>query len=275
MRTGLKCLTVWVMLGCGLLAPAAGQNRGNQDATRLAFEVATIKPAKPDEVSMNLMISPGSFTAEHASLRELIKFAYQIKSNDQLVGSPAWADNVYFDVNGKAAENEAGPVARENLLDKLDRSRRMLISLLEERCELRITRTTRELPVYSLAIAKGGPKMKESAGAKDAAGGGFPNIGRTGPQEVTAKNISMKHLAEWLSRRDDVGKRPVIDATGLTGDYDFTLRGLAGPQATATEVEAATSIFTALPEQLGLRLVAEKAPVDVLVVDQVKRPSEN
>jgi uncharacterized protein (TIGR03435 family) len=216
---------------------------------------------------------------------DLIEFAYGIKSDDQLVGAPSWLKTEYFDIQAKASEADIARYDKLGLQEKIKLCDLLLQSLLEDRFQLKTKVETRELPVYALVVANGGIKMKEvqmdpipSAGVPPAPGAHLPRITRTGKNEVTASAWPMSGMADWLSRSYEVGNRPVVDETGLKGNYDFVLRGVPlspPPPDDGSSQDPAVSLFTSLPEQLGLKLVPVKAPVEVLVIDHVEQPSPN
>jgi uncharacterized protein (TIGR03435 family) len=183
---------------------------------------------------------------------------------------------------------------------RLDQNRLMVQSLLADRFKLSVTRSTRELPVYALVVAKGGPKLKDvtpaslygnavaippasergSAPSPPPGRGTNMFIGRDGEMILTAKSVSIANLLGILSQQ--LG-RQILDRTGLKGTYDFTLQytpeksipGLQGPGDTPPPDSSGTSIFTAIQEQLGLRLESTKGPVDVIVIDHIEKPSPN
>ncbi len=160
-------------------------------------------------------------------------------------------------------------------------------SLLAERFQLKTRVETRELPVYALVVAKGGIKMKEveadpprAPGTPPQPNAHSPQIGTTAPNQFTATAWPIGEMTVWLSHFEELGKRIVVNETGLTGHYDWVLNGVSQraqqPDASGSAAqEPVTSIFTALPEQLGLKLVPQKAPVEVLVIDHVEKPSAN
>jgi len=256
--------------GCALavaaLAPteSRAQSKSGAAPTPTAFEVATVKPSKPGDTGSSLLRDASSkFTAENATLRMLITYAYNIQDH-QLLGGPAWVNSETFDVVGKP---DGHP--------DLDQFRQMIKSLLADRFQLKLHPDTRELPIYNLVVGKNGPKLslwKDSPG---------PMVkGQRG--KLTCQKVSTAMLAKALTRRLD---RTVTDLTGLTGDYDFTLEWTPdetqGPRPTEISdrqpgtSELGPSIFTALQEQLGLKLVAGRGPVEVLIIASAERPSAN
>jgi uncharacterized protein (TIGR03435 family) len=240
--------------------------------TAPAFEVATVKPSAPGVHGMSLNFSPGGrFTATNVPLRMLITFAWTLQDH-QLTGGPGWLGSDTFDIVGKPAEeipnNDAGH----------ERLRLLVRSLVTERFKLEIHTETKDLPIYALVLAKNGPKLvaagTESIGA---------NI-RGSRGQLTCVKVSTSMLAQQLAAR--LG-RNVVDKTGLSGDYDFKLEwqpdtgevpGKGGdrpPDAINSDAPAGPSLFTALQEQLGLKLEAQKGPVEILVVDHAEKPPGN
>lgn len=244
-----------------------------------AFEVATIKPNKDAQGGLRIDLSPSDFNARGGSVQELIEFAFNVNSHDQLQGQPGWTSSQRFDIHAKASDDEIARIHNLPAMQQVTQLRLMLQSLLADRFQLKVSCRKPELPVYALVVARGGPKLREvevdplpSPGMQPRPGAHLPRLGKTGANQYTATAWDMGSTADFLSRFDEVGHRMVVDETGLKGHYDFVLNGISvGPSADGT----ATSIFTALKEQLGLELVPRKAPVEVLVIDHVEPPSGN
>jgi uncharacterized protein (TIGR03435 family) len=211
----------------------------------------------------------------------LLTQAFQVDA-DQIINEPGWATVDRWDIQAKMLDP-----TDVVMLGKMsfDQRRAMLVQILTDRFGLKIHHDTRELSVYALVVAKGGPRMAESKPDPNLPSKGAPpNI--TGPDgKLVGRGVSPDILAEELSW--DVG-RTVVDKTGLRGRYDFTLRwipdiaGRTSTAASARDGEALTgdqiageSLFTAIQEQLGLRLRPTKASVDVVVIDQIKKPTDN
>jgi len=299
-----------VVFGMMLFNPSHAQIL-HANGPRPSFEVATIKPSKSDEMPSILWDRrDGRMSATHISVRALIKSAYNIRAplDDQLVGGPAWLDRDTFDVEGKADASTVASMNKLSLMDSLQQFQLMLQSLLEDRCQLKLNATMQQLPAYRLVVAKGGPKLKtvdvpdEVAGSRmppppppppppangaaptvgQPKGGPFPGINQTGPNQVTGTAVRMSWFADWLLSQEQDGDRLVVDQTGLKGNYDFVLNGVsvrtpsAPPGATpAQQDELTVSMFTALKEQLGLKVIPIKAPLEVLVIEHVDKPSVN
>jgi uncharacterized protein (TIGR03435 family) len=193
-------------------------------------------------------------------VKTLIQAAYRVQ-DFQIIGGPAWIDAEGFDI--------VATPDREIVFDNpaTDAMPRMLQLLLEDRFQLKVHRETREMSVYAMVIGRTGPKLQEAKQA-DGKNWGF----NYGPGGLTATNAPMSVFSDWLSGQ--VG-RSVINKTDLNGYFDFTLRFVPDPLATKEPVPEGPSIFTALQEELGLRLESDKGSVEVIVIDSVQRPSEN
>lgn len=203
-----------------------------------------------------------------------------------VIGGPAWLDSELYDLDAKAQ----GAASLDQTAGL------MLQTFLEDRCKLKVRREGKETAVYALTVAKGGPKLKESTpdsctpldlSHPVAAPGftpcGFPSMrGNGGAIILDSKGTTIAEFAARSLTRID---RPVVDKTGLTGRYDIHLEysmtgvmyvnGGEAPDVTLPPDPTGTSVFSAVQSQLGLRLTADKAPIDVIVVDSVERPSEN
>lgn len=236
----------------------------------LRFEVASLKPAPGDPGTAWIHPMPGGerYIATHAPLRLFLTTVYRIKA-DQVTGGPGWIDTALFDMDARAA--------RPSTMEELHA---MLKDLLAERFQLRTHFETKERPVYILTAArvKGlTPHPAGSAGDPTIA----PSMSKPLHVELKATAASMDYFAYSLTTLLD---RPVLDKTGLTGQYDFTVSYTAelapgiSPDRLVNGAPLDTSgpsIFDALRDQLGLRLEPQKGPVPILVIDHVEKPSEN
>lgn len=290
---------------CAMFAIPAPAQIFRTTGQRPSFDVASIKPSRADADRKVLMgTRDGYFTADHVTLRELVKFAYQINLDEQLTGGPGWVDQQYFDVEGKAALPDVESMRKQGVAWSIHQFDFMVQSLLEDRFALKVSTRTEQLPAYALVIAKGGPKLKQVAVSQEMAmsvkpppppppgpppsaplppgapapPASLPGVRQTGPNQLTANGVRIAWLADWLSHQAEVGNRAVIDHTGLEGNYDFVLDGVSleppAPGAPPAD-ELTVSIFTALQQQLGLRLTPTKAPAEVLVIDHADLPSPN
>lgn len=223
------------------------------------FEVSTVKPSGPDSgTSSGIDTEHGRLDAQNVTLKRCIIGAYEIGPH-QVVGGPDWVDTERFDIQAKADQ----PVNDDSVLDT------MLQGLLAERFKLAMHRETRTIPAYVLEVDKSGPKM---ATAKGGISSNDTNTGTNGHVRLTAKNADMDLLSRVLARELDL---PVVNQTGLKGIYDFKLHWTNAMNATAAPGPDDVSIFTAVQEQLGLRLRKTKAPIEVYVIDHAEQPDAN
>jgi uncharacterized protein (TIGR03435 family) len=225
------------------------------------FEVATLKVSPPpegDSININLgQLRNGRLTLANASLSDCLKFAYGIVADAQLVGEP-WIRSkaVRFDIVAQTSPD----ASREQV-------QKMLQALLAERLKVVVHHEDRVLPMLALVPAKGGVKLRQAA-----AGAGNDGRNPATRGRIVAGGMTLELLATLLSRFE---RDTVVNATGLTGQYEFRLEW-APDTTTATEPPAGPSLSTALREQLGLVLEARRRPLDVLVVDHAeKSPVEN
>jgi uncharacterized protein (TIGR03435 family) len=214
-------------------------------------------------------------------LKAIISNAYGIRQ-DLISGAPGWTESTQYDIEAKEGESVAAALQKLSNEQRADQIRLMLQALLADRFHLKVNHVVKELPVYELVIAKGGFKLKEADPNNAYAGGikgpdGVSGVLLTGAGRLTAQAIQMSMLVTNLSYQVD---RTVVDKTGLTGKYDFTLKwtpdqGLSTLPPGAESDSSGPSIFTAIQEQLGLKLESTKGLVQTLVIDHVERPSEN
>jgi len=255
-----------------------------QIAPPLSFEVATVKPIdakNPDPPSV--MVSGDRFAARGMTLQELIKIAYDMNygADRQVSGGPAWVGTARFDIDAK--EDALLSETLHKLPDEQRGAqlRQMLRQLLAERFKLQVHHESSELPVYELVTAKGGSKLMPSVVRLSNSGENAPEKPRNfvrfaGKGVLEGSDADPQTLVTALSMQPEIGGRIVIDKTGLTGKYDFTLKWQPDSVgAAATGADSGPSLFTALQEQLGLRLESTKAPVDTIVIDHVELPSAN
>ena len=252
-----------------------------------AFDVISIKANKSGGNMFGMMVTPDGFTATSVSLSMLLQDAYGIKS-DQITGMPDWGNSTRFDITAKVSGADVADLQKLSHAQRLS----MLRSILTERFNLKTHSDTKELPIYELLVAKTGSKLKiatpDANVIKDPNGvshRGMTKIGM-GPGELTLQDATISGLADLLAGQVH---RTVVDKTGLTEHYDLTLKFTpeegsflgslpsdgGSQKATPPPDDSSPSIFTALEEQLGLRLQSSKGPVNTIVIDHVERPSEN
>jgi uncharacterized protein (TIGR03435 family) len=228
-----------------------------------AIEVASVKPAKPGIRGYSIQPLPGRLHAANTSLKMLLGEAYSVY-DFQISGGPKWVDDDRYDVEVKA-QNDTRPTKAQ--------LKAMLQKVLADRFSLEFHRDTKTLPVYALELAKGGPKFQPS---KDAEGDPYFRLFQR--RQITAQRAPLAFLTETLSQ---LLGRPVLDKTGLQGIFDFKLEWT--PDATqvrssdepASDDDNIPSLSGAVQEQLGLKLLSQKGPVEILVIDRAEKPSEN
>ena len=237
------------------------------------FEVATIKPSKPGQQGKGIGFDGHKFVARNFDLDDLISFAYGLHTK-QIVGAQDWFDKDLFDIDG-TPDVQGVPSLHQMEL--------MMQKLLPDRFGLKFHHEQRKLSAYVITVASGGPKMtKTKFGPKDPQAFFFRNFG-----DLTVGNMTIKEFATWF--QGSVMDRPVVDHTGLTDRYDFHLkwtpdnsqfpqwRSSNGPIQVpdADKPDAPPSLWTAMQEQLGLKMEAGQAMDDVIVIDHVDHPSPN
>lgn len=261
------------------------------------FDAVSIKPT-PSSVdkALPLRLFPDGISFHGVPVSMVLRTAFGVE-DDRILGAPSWVNTKRYDIEAKVAPEDAAKLDRLNAEDRRD----MLIPVLTQRFNLKYHHETRELPIYVLVVAKGGPKLTKGESLPPPGLGGFPlEQNQPGspadehyklmmrPGHVEADSVPINELVYPLSQF--LG-RTVVDKTGLTESYIFTLRwtpdeappprmggagGAAGPvQAEAGTDAAPLSLFTAIREQLGLKLELEKGSVDVIVIDHIDPPSPN
>jgi uncharacterized protein (TIGR03435 family) len=238
-----------------------------------SFEVATIKPTPADWTGGRYfrMQTVNQFVAHGYQLRVLIAAAYNLNPK-AVSGGPAWIDSDRYDILAKTP-GETRP--------NLEQQMTMLRKLLADRFNLQFHREKKEMSVYALTVAKGGPKLKEAEPpAAPNPEGPPPLVFVLAPDvvRVPARAATTTEFTYILQRA--AFDRPVLDRTGLTARYDFNLEfapdeSLFGGALKGTGDGARPGLFAAVQEQLGLKLEATRGPVDAIVVDRIDRPSEN
>jgi len=286
-----------------LCAPQSGAQSQAQDSAAASpvYDVASIKPNKSDNGLFRMMFERNGFSATSVTLRMLIRTAYEVEDS-QILGAPNWVNSEKYDVEARMESAVADELREMSEDQRYAERRRMLHALLADRFKLTLHRETKQLGGYVLVIAKNGPKLQEakpgdtySNGIKD---GGRPlgadrfRLGRYrgGRGEAIGQARPMAKLVRLLSK--NILNRSVVDATGLTGNYDFTLHWTIAEESQGPMFKGAVddqqvtgstrlpeswglSFFTAIQEQLGLKLEPQKGPGRILVIDHVEKPSGN
>ncbi len=295
---GIASLALPAVLGLTSTTPAHAHQQPQAQTSPPAappvfkYEVASIKPNKSGSGSIDGSSMPDSYTIKNAPLKRLIQDAYAVQ-NYQISGAPDWLTSERFDIDAKMDPSLVDAFQKLSVTDRRLARQQMLQALLAERFNLKIHRETKDLPVFSLVFAKSGSKLQvtktpdptpNAPGPRASRGGASIRTSSygNGPVTVTALHCSTADLASYLTNR--VG-RPILDKTGLTDRYDFTLQfaqddiapqspsGGASPSASVDPV--GVSVFTAVRDQLGLKLEPGKGPVEIIVIDHIERPSGN
>ena len=236
------------------------------------LDVATIKPSKPGAQGKGIGFRGTHFMTMNFDVNDMIAVAYGLHAK-QIIGAPDWLGTDLFDIDGVPDVPGRPNIKQQGL---------MLQKLLADRFALKFHREQRELSVYAIEVGSGGPKMKATvAGPNDGQGFGFRGLG-----DLTVINMSMKEFATWM--QSSVMDKPVVDKTGLTAKYDFTLKwtpddsqfaqfrgAVTTPPPAGDNPNAPPSLYTAMQEQLGLKFSATKAMDDVIVIDHIEKPSAN
>ncbi len=219
-----------------------------------SFEVASVKPADVGATGSTFSFPPGGgIRIVNGTLRQIVETAWYEFRDFQIVGGPAWMNSERFDILATGGPGVAIPDVRKKLQ-----------ALLAARFALRVHTETRELPMYSLVVAKGGSKVEAAA---DSGGGGIQSsCGR-----MVGTKSTMANLAVYLSR---YLHRPVEDHSELTGSYNFEFEWTPDDTPCSPPTDG-PSLFTALQEKLGLKLETSKDPQDVLVIDGAEKPDAN
>jgi uncharacterized protein (TIGR03435 family) len=245
--------------------PPAPPKMANPDP---AFEVATIKLSNPDARGRGTRLQGGNFSIMNLTLADLLTFAFEVHSH-QIIGAPAWSTSERYDVTAKA-EGDGQP--------NQDQLKIMLRKLLADRFQLAFHKEQRELPVYTLSVAKGGAKISINDGKAETTGVIF-----RGPGSVLLNNVTMDDFCKML--QNAAVDRPVVNQTALSGKYEFSLvwtpeQMLAAAQnpnalTTSGRADVPPDLYAAVQQQLGLKLDSTKLRIEVLMVDKVEKPSEN
>lgn len=290
---GFALVTVMGPVGFGVLrmVPMYGQAL-TSTAMPPSFQVATIKASSKEDsrAAMGFTAGGRGFYTINATARDLVQEAYGLKSTDQIQGASGWMTTEHFDVEARMEDGQADRLKAMPMGEKIEQVRLMVQSLLRERFELKVHESTRESTFFELETMKGGAKLKSTAMAPadpDGVKVPHPAVGPivhwNGPGKLQATGVGLGVLTEQLSRMPELGFQGgftmgilVVDKTELTGMYDWTLNwSPENASGERTENADAPPLFTALQEQLGLKLVKAKGPVELVVIDHLDRPSAN
>jgi bla regulator protein blaR1 len=292
------CALVWATPG---VAHVQGQSKSPSAAAAATvtyeYEVVSIKPNKSGSPIPGGRPSDDGIDVTNFPLTFLVQGAFGV-GNDRIVGLPSWVATDRFDINAKMDPATADALKKMSADDRKDVQQRMVQAIFVDRCKLTFHRETRELSTFTLVLGKNGPKFKESKPG-DAPAEGFKvpdGKGGTGTLQVGEKGLMTFHalpisfMVGILSQQ--MGKT-IVDKTGLTGKYDFSWQFVpsaaqirqfggmpaeSGPGGSSSGIPSdpdGTDLFTAVQEQLGLKLESGKGPIEVIVIDHMEKPSGN
>lgn len=246
-----------------LLPPAA---HPQDKSSRLTFDVISIHPSEPNQAGGGIKPIAGGhgYTARNIPVKLMISLMYKIPAR-QIKGGPDWLDSERWDVE-----------ARADGAYNVDDLHTMYQNLLADRFGLTFHKETKEGNIYALSVDPAGLKMKPNTSPQDYA---IPVQGP--PNRVVGNRVPMNYLTWFLGQNLQNDERPVVDMTSLPGNYDFVLSFQpqlppgASPDALPAELRDLPNLFTAVREQLGLKLTAQKGPIDFFMIDRVQKPSDN
>jgi uncharacterized protein (TIGR03435 family) len=259
---------------------AQAANADDPKFAAFVYDVVSIKPYQdPPNASSSWMgskDSPDGFIMHNAPLTAIIGQAYRTE-HSKIAGAPDWLNREHFDIEAKMDPEVADALQKLSAADQKTARQHMLRVLAREYLKLAFHMETTEVPIYDLIVGKNGSRLKPPADPNTP--GGMRMSGSGGATIMDGKNTTLRSILGTLSLA--VG-RPVYDKTGLSGNYDFIVKftperpGTAGPGADSNPaLEEAPTLTIAIEEQLGLRLVSGKGPMDVIVIDHVERPGGN
>jgi len=248
-------------------------NDSASEKSAFTFDVASIHSSPPSSDGHNHIwndVHESHFRTGNLCIRDLIQYAYNLPKS-QIIGGSAWLDSAMFDIDAKSSADTDQALKAMSTEDAAQRKRFMVQGLLKERMALSAHEETRTLPVYKLVLAKGGAKFQSS----DVHGTTVDR--RRSALHIQGGDDTLDLLTRELAQ---ILGRVVVNKTGLSGRYDLTLRwtpdDAPSPSLNGSpDPNAPPNLFTAIQEQLGLKLKTGKAPVTVLVIDHIEKPSEN
>ena len=267
--------------GAGLNSPPTE----TQAAGQPSFDVASIRRSSPDARSSNLNFEVDRVVSLTLPVKFLLQIAYNLNSgsDDQIVGAPGWVNSLRFDIHAKEDEDAAAKISRLSPEQRLATEKMMIRKLLADRFGLRAHFEGRKLRVLALTVSKGGAKLTPAM--QPAADGthlpttadNWQGLHNPEPGKTEGRAVTIQMLINALSSKPEVGGRLIVDETGLTGKYNFALQWTPDSESTPARDSGVEwpSLFTALDQELGLKLESRKAMVNVLVVDHIEEPSEN
>ena len=245
-----------VVVLCMFSSLGSGQTEASSAYT---YDVVSERPNKGD--AHGISSSRASLHSDVA-LSILIRFAFDVRLPEQISGIPHWADSAQYVVQAKVDEKSIAAMAKLSFQDQIAQRRQMCIAMLEDRFGLKFHNENKQVPVYELVIAKSGPKLKKSS----AQGSHSSMVGGA----LTGTGMTITEIAERLS---GPAGRMIVDKTGLEGRFDVGMNWAVEDDPESDDPRP--SLFTAIVEQMGLRLAPSKATMNTVVIDALTQPSEN
>lgn len=276
MLGGVVRRTVLAMALCVVAMPSVAA--WAQDAKPVSFEVTLIKPAKPEATGRDWDSDRNTTTIGNFPLQDLIMNAYDLKSSTQVVDAPEWADKDRYDIVAKSSEQEFERLSKLKSEESSEEYRAMLQSMLAERFGLLVEKSTRRMPRFIMervSNATMGPGLKSTPVGPDGGPVGGRNTSSHGSSTLVTMEVSgasMENIAKILSGRAEVGRRVVVDKTGVPGFFSFKIefapdRGMGiSPDATLP------GLLEIVRQELGLKLVKDEGDVPVVIVKAAKKP---
>jgi len=298
---GLVALASRVVFSLASATPGLAQSAAHSPIAIIPeyeYEVVSIRATNPGGNNVTrLLNAPDAFTASNVTLMMVVTSAFGVQDN-QVLGAPSWASSDRYNIEAKMSGSVTDALQKLTPAERTLIQQQMLQGLLADRFKLTVQRVTQRLPVFTLLIGKGGSKLNEakpddaysngSHGAGGSSSAGQITIeGNPTRQTMTGHAVPIARLAYMLTRGLE---RPVLDKTGLTGNYDFKITfspdqsqtqspstegGATGSTPTVALDSTAPALITAVEEQLGLKLRSGKGPVEIIVIDRVERPAGN
>jgi uncharacterized protein (TIGR03435 family) len=292
-RRGLRALAVALVAGSlvlgalGVVELDAQLIRAKDGAPAPAFDVASVKQNNSGSWATNIRIRDARYSVENLPLRQIIKIAYGAKSDAQVTGGSAAILGNRYDIEAKIDEERYAQIKDLPPEDRRRQISLMLQALLADRFSLRVDFQTKELPVYALTLANGGPKFHPSVAASSSHHGLSSHTDSRKGEATAYEDAALDGLTRLLAAQPEVGDRTVVNETGLSGKYDWSLHwtrenndaaftpgGSAAPPTVDAEASG-PALFTAIEEQLGLKLKSRKEEIETMVIEHLEPPSEN
>jgi uncharacterized protein (TIGR03435 family) len=262
-----------LLLFCGFLSlNIAAQTSAEPPTPHRQFEVVAVKQSPPDQSGSSWHGRSDRITIQNYTLRHLIRVAYNLKSDTQVVGGPVWIDKTHFDIAAKFEDADAAALYKLPYDESHPQVLTMLRNFLTDRFQLKVKQDQRMLPIYSLEVAKSGAKIMPLTKPTDSEARNRNHGTDIRNGHLVSNAISMNNFADYLTEFTESSDRVVVNHTGLDGDFDFILDWTRDNGNGIPADAQLPGLFTALQEQLGLTLKSDKAQVPVVVIEAASLP---